>query len=171
MDRWERADEIIDRAEQTLLVILLSLMILIAFSQILLRNFFATGLTWGDSFVRNVVLWVGFIGASLATREGKHINIDVVSRWMPSLAKIFTELITHLFSFLVCGLLTFAALKFMRNEARMGNIAFLGIPTWGPAIILPITFGLMAFRFGLRSFKNFLIIVKMDATRDRGKER
>ena len=80
MDRWERADEVIDRVEQILLVILLSSMIVIAFFQIVLRNLFSTGLTWGDPLVRNLVLWIGFIGAALATREGKHINIDIVSQ-------------------------------------------------------------------------------------------
>jgi TRAP-type C4-dicarboxylate transport system permease small subunit len=78
--RWERADAIIDRVEQTLVSIFLSVMILIAFLQIVLRNLFATGFTWGDPLVRNLVLWVGFIGAAIATREGKHISIDVVSQ-------------------------------------------------------------------------------------------
>lgn len=48
MNQWERVDYAIDRVEQTLLVILLSIMILIAFLQIVLRNAFATGLAWGD---------------------------------------------------------------------------------------------------------------------------
>jgi TRAP-type C4-dicarboxylate transport system permease small subunit len=82
MNRWERADEIIDRVEHTLVIILLSLMILTAFLQITLRNIFATGLTWADPMVRNLVLWVGFIGAAIATKEGKHINMDVFSQWM-----------------------------------------------------------------------------------------
>jgi len=161
MHRWERADEIIDRVEQIFLVILLSSMILIAFLQIILRNLFFTGLTWGDPLVRNLVLWIGFIGAALATREGKHINIDVVSRWMPPLGKGFIEFLTQLFSFFICGLLTFAALKFIKNEAQMGNVTFLGISAWIPEIILPLIFGLMALRFGLRSFKNLSTIVKM----------
>jgi TRAP-type C4-dicarboxylate transport system permease small subunit len=160
MDRWERADEVADRIEQILLVIFLSSMIVIAFLQILLRNLFSTGLTWGDPLVRNLVLWVGFIGAALATKEGKHINIDVISRWMPPLEKILIELIIHLFSFIICGLLTYAALKFIKNEAQMGNVSFLGIPAWIPEIILPIIFGLMTFRFGLRSFKNISTIMK-----------
>ena len=154
MDRWERTDAVIGQVEQILLVILLSSMILIAFLQIVLRNFFATGLSWGDPVVRNLVLWIGFIGATLATREGKHINIDLVSRWLPSQGKNFVALMTHLFSFSICCLLTYAALKFIKNEAAMGNIIFLNIPTWMSGMILPVTFGLMAFRFGLRSFKN-----------------
>ncbi|MBW2037981.1 MAG: TRAP transporter small permease [Deltaproteobacteria bacterium] len=161
MDRWKRADEIIDRVEQTLIAILLSLMIFIAFLQIVLRNVFATGLSWGDPLVRNLVLWVGFIGAAIAAREGKHINIYVVSQWMPLGGKGFIEVINQLFSFFICGLLTFAALKFIKNEAQMGSVTFLGIPAWIPQIILPITFGLMAFRFGLHSFKNLSAIVKI----------
>ena len=167
MDRWERTDEIIDRIEQTLLVILLSAMILIAFLQIALRNALATGLAWGDPLVRNLVLWVGFIGAALATREGKHINIDVFSRWLPSLGKTIVEVINHLFSFFICCLLCFAALKFIKNEAQMGSVIFSRVPAWIPQTILPITFGLMAFRFSLRSLKNLYTIMKIDSIRNR----
>jgi TRAP-type C4-dicarboxylate transport system permease small subunit len=165
MDRWERTDEIIDHVEQALLVILLSFMILIAFIQIILRNLFSTGLTWGDPLVRNLVLWVGFIGAAIATREGKHITIDVALRWKPSLAKTFIEVITHLFSFFICGLLTVGAIKFIKNESQMGSLAFLGIPSWIPEIILPVIFGLMTFRYGLRSLKTLSKIRRVDKTR------
>ena len=168
MDRWERADEIIDQVEQTLLVIFLSSMIVIAFLQIILRNLFSTGLTWGDPLVRNLVLWVGFIGAALATREGKHISLDALSRWMPPLGKDLIEFLIHLFSFVICGLLTFAALKFIKNEARMGNVAFLRIPAWIPEIILPIIFGLMSLRFALLSFRSLSKLTKKGERENRG---
>jgi TRAP-type C4-dicarboxylate transport system permease small subunit len=151
---WERVDEAIERVEQTLIITFLGFMILLAFLQIFLRNFFATGLDWGDPLLRNLVLWIGFLGATLATREGKHINIDVVSRWLPSLGKNVVTLFIHLFSFFICCLLTYAALKFIKNEVQMENRTFLNIPAWIPEMILPMTFGLMTFRFGLRSFKN-----------------
>ncbi len=156
MHHWERVDAIIDRVEQTLVSIFLSVMILIALLQIVLRNLFATGLTGGDPLVRNLVLWVGFIGAAIATREGKHISIDVVSQWVPSRRRIVIEGIIHVSSFIICGLLTFAAVKFIRNEALMGTVTFLGIRAWVPELILPITFGLMTLRFGFRSLKTFL---------------
>jgi len=170
MNRWERVDEAIERVEQTLIVTFLGFMILLAFLQIVLRNFFFTGLDWGDQLLRNLVLWIGFIGATLATREGKHINIDMVSRWLPSLGKNVVTLITHLFSFFVCCGLTYAALKFIKNEVQMENTTFLNIPAWVPEMILPITFGLMTFRFGLRSFKNLSEIGKMDSLHDREEE-
>ena len=153
MGQWERIDRGLDRAEGILIVLLLGLMIGIAFLQIVLRNLFATGLSWADALVRNLVVWVGFIGAVLATREGKHITIDLILRGLPQRAKGVIERLTYLFSFGICGFLTFAAIKFIRNEALMGSRTFWEIPTWVPGLILPATFVLMTFRFGLRAFK------------------
>jgi len=170
MDRWEKADEVIAKVEQTLIVTFLSFMIVVAFLQIVLRNFFSTGLDWGDSFLRNLVLWIGFIGATLATKEGKHINIDIVSRWLPSLGRNIVMLLTHLFSFLVCCFLTYAALKFINNEVQMGNRTLLNVPAWVPETILPMTFGLMTFRFGLRALKSLSEIGKMNLLHGRGEK-
>jgi len=75
---------------------------------------------------------------------------------------MFFTLITHLFSFFVCCGLTYAALKFIKNEIEMGNMTFLNIPAWVPEMILPMTFILMAFRFGLRSFKSLFEMGKMN---------
>jgi TRAP-type C4-dicarboxylate transport system permease small subunit len=167
---WDWADEAIGRMEQVLLIAFLGLIILIAFLQIVLRNFFFTGLDWGDSLVRNLVLWIGFIGATLATKEGKHINIDVASRWLPSLGKNIVTLITHLFSFCICCLLTYAAIKFIKNEVQMEKMTFLNIPAWVPELILPFTFILMTFRFGLRSFRNLSELGGTNPFREREKE-
>jgi TRAP-type C4-dicarboxylate transport system permease small subunit len=163
-------DEMIAKVEQTLVVSFLGFIIFIAFLQIVLRNFFSTGLGWGDSLLRNLVLWIGFIGATLATKEGKHINIDVVSRWLPPTGKNVVTLITHLFSFLVCCALTYATLKFVRNEIQMGQKTFLDIPAWIPEMILPITFCLMTFRFGLRSLKSLSEMGKRDFPHNQEKE-
>ena len=160
MDWWGRTDEVIDRVEQTLVTILLSLMILVAFLQIVLRNIFATGITWADPLVRNLVLWVGFVGAAIATREGRHITIDVLPHWVPQQGKAIIEVIVQSFAAFICGLLTFAAVKFVRNEALMGSITFLGIPAWVPQLILPITFGIMALRFCLLALKELSTIIK-----------
>ena len=157
MDRWDRIDEIVGRLEQILLGILLGTMILVAVIQIALRNVLSTGLAWGDQLVRTLVLWTGFIGAAVATREGKHISIDVVSRWISPKRKIDMEIITNGFSLLICALLTFAALKFVSNEIQMKSILFLGIPSWASEIILPVTLGVMTFRFCLRFLKSILM--------------
>ncbi|MEI6155122.1 MAG: TRAP transporter small permease [Deltaproteobacteria bacterium] len=157
-DLWERIDEVIGRIEQIFLVILLSALILVAFSQIILRNLFSTGIAWGDALVRGLVLWTGFIGATIAAREGKHICIDAVSRWLSPNGKKIVAIIINAFSFLICCFLTFAALKFIHNEFLMKSVIFLGIPSWISEIILPVTFGIMAFRYFFQFLKSVFTV-------------
>jgi len=150
MNRWQRFDNFISRLEQILITVLLSAMILTAFLQIVLRNFFSTGLAWGDPLVRYLVIWVGFIGAAIATKEGKHITIEIVSHWLSGQANRYLQSASHLFSAIVCGLLTWAALKFVRVEALMGGSAIFDLPVWVPQVIIPVAFGIMTLRFGLQ---------------------
>jgi TRAP-type C4-dicarboxylate transport system permease small subunit len=150
MMHWlNRIDRSIAKAEKLVVVVLLSLMILVAFVQIALRNFWATGLTWGDPFVRYMVLWVGFIGAALATHQGKHIKIDVLSHWLPPRANDVLQSLLNLVSAGICGLLALSAARFVRFEAQLGGTTFLTLPTWIPQIIIPVAFGIMALRFVL----------------------
>jgi len=73
---------------------------------------------------------------------------------LPSLGRNIVTRVIHLFSFFCLWGLTYAALKFIKNEAQMGNRTFLELPAWVPELILPVTFILMTFRFGLRFLGN-----------------
>ena len=154
MDHWQRLDKTIGRIEQGALALWLSLMILVAFAQIILRNFFDTGLTWGEPFVRFGVLWVGFIGAAVATREGKHVRIDLLSRWTSGIRHRILAIFTNAVSAGVCGLLTMAAVTFIKNEAELGGLTFFNLPVWTIQIVLPICFGLMTLRYAMRIIRS-----------------
>ena len=65
-DFFERADRIGRLAETAILVLLLTAMMLLASSQIALRNFFASGFAWADEALRLMVLWLAMIGAVAA---------------------------------------------------------------------------------------------------------
>ena len=159
MDIFTRLDRLIGRVEKFLLSVLLASMIAVAFLQIVLRNFFDTGLPWGDSLVRYLVLWVGFIGAALATREGSHINIDVFSRWLPGVSKTVNSLVVHLFSCLVCAILAYASVVFVRNEKLMGGTAVFDIPVWLLQLVLPATFALMSLRYALYGAGDIAVLI------------
>jgi TRAP-type C4-dicarboxylate transport system permease small subunit len=147
MTIWNKLDAKISRIETILVTILLALMILMAFSQIVLRNFFSSGIDWSDALVRYLVVWVAFVGAAIATREGKHITFDLLSRWLTGTGTIAIQALSNFFSAVICSLLTVAAAKFIWFEAQMGSTAFLDLPVWVPELIMPIAFGLMTLRF------------------------
>jgi TRAP-type C4-dicarboxylate transport system permease small subunit len=150
-------DDHISRLEHILIAALLTVMILMAFSQIVLRNFFSTGIAWGDALVRYLVVWVGFVGAAVATKEQKHITIDVFSRWITGAGKSTIQAISHFSSAAICGLLTWAGIKFIGFEAQMGGTAFFNLPVWVPELIIPVTFGLMTLRYTLALINGLIL--------------
>lgn len=160
MNIWDRLDQKISQVEQVVVTIMLTLMILMAFSQIVLRNFFSTGIDWGDALVRYLVVWVGFIGAAIATRENKHITIDVLSQWFHGMGSTAIQAVCSFFSAVICGLLTLAALKFVGFEAQMGSTAFFNLPVWVPELIIPVSFGLMTLRYAMRLLNEIAKIVE-----------
>lgn len=149
-----KLDEYLARVETLLVILILSAMILLAFSQIILRNFFATSLSWGDILLRHLVLWIGFLGASLATREGRHINIDVLTRLVSPPVKRITQAIVNLTASIVCFFLLRASIQFLRFEMEGQSELFNGIPSWVAELIIAIGFGLMMLRFFIQSLNS-----------------
>jgi TRAP-type C4-dicarboxylate transport system permease small subunit len=150
----EKLNSWIENAETVVLITVLGLMVLFAFLQVVLRNIFNEGILWGDILLRHLVLWVGFIGASLATREQKHINIDLFGRFLSDKWKNIARLVTNLFSVFICYLLADAGWTFVQDEQMMGTEVFADIPAWYFQTIIPIGFFLMSFRFLVLSINN-----------------
>jgi TRAP-type C4-dicarboxylate transport system permease small subunit len=154
---------LVEKLEYLLLVSLLAVMVGLAFLQIVLRIFFATGTLWGEPLLRHLVLWVGLLGATMAAKEGKHINIDVISRVLPERGKVAIQALTDLFSTVICIFLIHSSLTFIRDEFQSAALAFSKIPTWAVAVIFPIAFGLIALRFAISGFRNGAVAIRGSA--------
>ena len=100
-----KIDDAVARCEAGFLVLIVVFMVLASFGQVFLRNFFNYAIEGADIILRHLVLWVGFIGASLAVRTDKHINIDVFSRISSPQVKKATRIIIFLFTMIICFIL------------------------------------------------------------------
>jgi len=143
----KRINRLIHLLEDGLLIFTLTAMILLALSQIVLRNLFDSGIEWSEPLLRVMVMWLGLLGAIAATKQNSHISIDVVSRLLPNKGKVISAVIANLFSAVICAVVSYYAFKFVLMEYEDGMMAFSNIPAWLCESIIPIGFGLMALRF------------------------
>ena len=143
----KKINDSIAALEEWFLVVIIISMVLLSFLQVVLRNVLGQGILWGDPLLRHLVLWVGFIGASLATRSEKHINMDVFGRLLSSKSKLIVQIIINLFAVSVTWFLTYAAWNFVLEEKKFGDTLFGNLPVWYFQIIIPIGFLLMCLRF------------------------
>ena len=139
--------KILQKIEDSILVALLLLMISMAVLQIFMRNMFDSGIIWGDSLVRVLVLWIGLMGAMIASRDNNHISIDVLSRYLPKQIKKLTNLIIFIFTSLICGVMAYFSLIFVIMEKQDSFMAFANIPAWACESIIPIAFAIISLRY------------------------
>jgi TRAP-type C4-dicarboxylate transport system permease small subunit len=154
----QKIDNGLAYGENFLIFLTLGLMIGLSFLQVLLRNFFESGILWADIFLRHLVLWVGFIGASLATRNEKHINVDILTRLVPERVVPFIKIVVDLVTVAVCIILAHASYIFLTFEIEAETIIFENIPAWYFQIIMPVGFFLIGIRFIIKIFEQFFVI-------------
>jgi TRAP-type C4-dicarboxylate transport system permease small subunit len=135
------------RIETALLVLSLSVMILVSFAQVVLRNLFDTGILWGDPVVRHLMLWSGFIGAAIASSVDRHIAIDFLSKYLSPRLRGIARVVTLLFAIVVCAVLADAAMTLLLEEKAAGSTIVLDIPSWVGMLVIPPGYYLMAFHF------------------------
>lgn len=141
--------------ENMTLVVLLAVMVAVAFVQIIARNLFDAGFPLADPFLRVGVLWLGLLGALVASRTDHHISIDVLTRFMPAAVAPWLNLVTFGFTAAVSGTIAWVSARFVYDEYQMESPLFGVVPAWPFEIIMPIAFGLIALRYLMHAVIDF----------------
>ena len=137
------------RFEDALIVAILAGMMVLAVTQILLRNLAGTSLVWVDPLLQNAVLWIGMLGAMIASRKDEHISIDVASQLLPPLLHRGLLSVVDLFTSVICGVAAWFSVLSVRDEASFGMMAFGNVPAWWLQVIVPLGFGSIALRYAI----------------------
>ena len=151
--------------EDWLLIGLLVSMITLASGQILLRNLFDFGVIWIDPLLRLLVLWAGMIGATVASRDNRHIRIDLLSRFIPKRTHIALQCLIGLFAFVVCAIIAWYGAGWVLLDYRDGISSFSGLPSWALEIIIPFAFGVIALRYLGHSYCWLMMFIRFDEQR------
>jgi len=143
-----------ERLEEILLVFLVALLVFLGFLQILFRNLISIGIVWVDPLVRHLVLWIALLRASIATRENRHISIDILAGYLSPALHQWVQGGVQLFSAFICLLLVHPAIRFLQDDYQVGKTLAFGIPLWVSQAIMPVMMLVLGVRFLLQGFRN-----------------
>jgi TRAP-type C4-dicarboxylate transport system permease small subunit len=133
--------------EHAVLVLLFSGMMTVAAWQVIARNFFDTGLNWGDALVRVLVLWVALFGGMVASRKDEHIRIDILSRLAPPRLMPWLQRIVALATAVLLGAFAWISFRTVQESYAYGDIAFAAVPLWVTEAIIPFGIAVMCLRY------------------------
>ena len=129
-----------------LVAIVLGITFLIG-TQVVLRNFFQSGIAWAEIAARHSILWVAFLGAMLATRSRQHVAIDILTRFIPRTPRNSVRILLDAFSATIAFLLAKTSLAFVLSEWEVGSQIFSDIPSWCFQAVIPFGFAMISLEY------------------------
>ncbi|MCW8933764.1 MAG: TRAP transporter small permease [Gammaproteobacteria bacterium] len=94
----------------------LLLLLILAITQVILRNFFELGFSNIDVVSRHLVLFVTFMGAALASESSQHIKIDCINSLLKPSIKETLKIPLLVISAFICAAFFWYALQFWLDE-------------------------------------------------------
>jgi C4-dicarboxylate transporter DctM subunit len=124
-------DRLVARLEQGFIVVALLAMTGLSFMGYFNREFAGVGaeIPGGANMAVALMVWVGFLGASLATREGSHLAVDAADKLLSPRAARLSRRFSSLLAAAFCWHFSDYAIELM-SESLVGAHGHDGLPLW-----------------------------------------
>jgi tripartite ATP-independent transporter DctM subunit len=132
-------------SEKALAIAAISVMSLLPVVEMVARLLGLTGIPGSVVFVQQLTLWVAFLGAALAAGGDRLLSLSantfLPEKWAGPV-RVFGCGLTAAIAASLC----WASCQFVVSEHTGGKILALGVPSWAPAVVMPVGFLLVAIR-------------------------
>ena len=141
-----------------------------SFSASMISFINAIKLDWIDILLRQLVILVGFLGAMIATKRRKHINIDAASKLLPKRARKYVGAAMNLLSIGICILLVYAGIDLVKLGLEYPADLVHWAKEWHFQLMFPIGFGLLTLHFAVRFAVDAYHIIRRSSPQDEIKQ-
>lgn len=140
--------------EDSLAALSLSVGAGVIFLDVALRTPFKVAFSWSNEFTRYAIVWMVFIGGSIAARKGFHINIDILQETLPRPFARVLNVVCHIASLIFCSLLViYGVALVIQMKGFDQRSPAMEIPMYWVYIAIPLGGLLMVVRFAERTVR------------------
>ena len=141
-----KVSRISEKVVQVTLVGMVAIMTVIIIIQVFMRYLFLFSLSWSEEVARYLMIWVSFLGASLALKYGFHIGVEFVINRIPEKMREWVNLIAKigilifLIYFTIGGFRVSWAVRDQDSPALLFSMAYayLSAPVGGLFMIIQL---------------------------------
>ena len=109
------------KATEALMALCLLSMVIMVFGNVVLRYGFNSGITFSEEMSRFVFMWLTFIGAIVAMREGSHLGVDTLVSRLSRTGKKICLVISEMLMLGCCGVFFWGT--WLQHDINATNIA------------------------------------------------
>ncbi|MCG8425797.1 MAG: TRAP transporter small permease [Chromatiales bacterium] len=137
----------LNKAEESIIALLLVAMTLLVFIEVIMRFGFGAGFLWGQELTLHISAWFVLFGASYGLKVGAHIGVDAFVKLLPPLLHRLASTLAVLGSLAYCGLFLYGSWVYLSKMKKIGiELEDMPIPTWIAHSILLLGLGLLVMR-------------------------
>lgn len=120
-------------------------------------NYFPDGYSWSKELSLIMLLWVGFLGASVCAHEGKHIQVGALKRIVPPSMSKWTDAIGYITTAGFCFFMATLGYEYASEAIQLeGRFEQTNIPDWVATIAVPAAFAMTTIRYVAAAFSSML---------------
>ena len=156
MIKPSRLDHITDRlrwGEDTLAIVIFSAMAILPLFEAIARFFNILSIPASQVLVQHFTLWIGFVGAVLASRQNKLLALTQKSLFARDKEFYLGSWVAKVTTFMVLIALAWGSWELVKVEFEYPIDIAPNIPRWFAQLIMPIGFILMAFQIYYSSYE------------------
>ncbi len=120
-----------------LAMVLLIAMVIIVFTNVVLRYGFNSGIRWSEEVALIIVIWFTFIAMALGVKENLHINITVLPKKLPRIFNDALNILKYVLEIFIGIILFYYGIGLTQNANR-SRLPATGITNAINYIIVPI---------------------------------
>jgi C4-dicarboxylate transporter DctM subunit len=161
-------------AEDAIATLAMLAMVVLPLLEIFVRRAFGVGVPGSGPFVQHLTLWVGFLGAAIAAREGKLLALATGTFIPDGRTRRAAEVFAAGVAAFAATVLAWGGVQLVLSERDAGTTIGADVPAWVAQLVLPIAFALIAARLVLgasrgwtgRTFASIGILVAIAVVRN-----
>ncbi|WP_431026813.1 TRAP transporter small permease [Lysinibacillus sp. LZ02] len=93
---WTKSMKVINRTTELFSALLLFIMVILVFIQIVSRVIMSSSFPWTEEVARFMMIWITFLGASVAFQYGAHIGVEALVDRLPAIVRKFFVIVVML---------------------------------------------------------------------------
>ena len=111
------------KALELIMVLCLAAMCVMVFGNVVLRHVFDSGINTSEELARFMFIWLTFLGAIVAMREGGHLGMDMVVTRLPPRARRVALVLGQALVVVCCVVLLWGLMR--QHDINVANIGLV----------------------------------------------
>lgn len=140
-------------ANRWLIVAMMAAMVTLVFANVVTRYVFNWSIIWAEELSQYLMVWIAYVGAGLALREGRHVSVELLQDALPDRARAALRAAVGIGILAFMAVLSWLGVEFARfawdQETPVMQIpqglAYLAIPVGAGVFLVHLAFFFRSF--------------------------